>query len=503
LGHRNADAGEGMNAAAVSRKLHLKTEYGVVAALRREPRTAGSWRRAGRSPIGLRVCWLHVVVAFSVATLAIAFAYPAADQDPALRAALETLVLLFGLTAAVSFRAQFVRTRRGRDLLLFASLLLLALIELFTYFVPAVLDLDSGGGFAAAGLWGKLLVAGAFALAAFTPRGRLIAGGRRPLAITVAAAGAAIGVAELLAQLLRNGVLPPSIHPVFGFVAAVRYPLAVAAVLCTAGLLVYAAIGFVRAARHERDAAFSLLAGACIFEAATQLYYFPLPWLAPDWIAPGEGLRLVAFALVLAAGIRRELWTRAAIATAAATAERRRVAQDLHDGLAQDLALIVAHSSQIATELGREHPVTVAARRALAVSRGTIGELSDPAGATTEEALEAVAHELRDRFGIEIAVHCELDFEPAPDTREQITRIVREAIANAARHGRAKHVFVSLHRTVDGVALRVSDDGCGIASTVHDGFGLGNMRERAATLGGYMTVRPARRRGTELEVVLP
>ena len=88
-----------------------------------------------------------------------------------------------------------------------------------------------------------------------------------------------------------------------------------------------------------------------------------------------------------------------------------------------------------------------------------------------------------------------------------MTRIAREAIANAARHGGARNVIVSLRQIDAGIALRVVDDGCGIASTDLDpapeGFGLRSMRERAAALGGELNVRQPARGGTELEVVLP
>ena len=247
-------------------------------------------------------------------------------------------------------------------------------------------------------------------------------------------------------------------------------------------------------------AAFAGVAGA---ELLAHLYNFRLPSLAPNWVAPNAALSLLAAVLVLAAALRREFATRAQIATAAAIAERRRVARDLHDGLAQDLAFIAAHGAQMSTELGRDHPVAVAARRALMVSRGTIGELSDPAGVTALEALEAVAHELRARFDINITVFGELDHEPAPYDREQLSRIAREAIANAARHGRAKHVIVALRYTADRVTLRVTDDGSSIPPEARDGFGIGAMRDRASGLGGRLTVRPAGKRGTELEVVVP
>jgi signal transduction histidine kinase len=356
-------------------------------------------------------------------------------------------------------------------------------------------------------LWGKLFAGAVFAAAAAVPTDKLVAGGRRPIVVTAAVSVLAVTVSELLGLVLRSHLVPSGINPGYGLDRALVHPLGAVLALAATGLFAYAAIAFARKSRSERSNVLSLLAGASILLAFTRLYYFAEPSFGPDTIASRDGLRLVAYGLLFAAVMRQELQLRKVEVQAAAIGERRRVARDLHDGLAQDLAFIAAHGARIANELGEEHPVAVAARRALAISRGAIAELSDPAGATAHEALEAVAHELSDRFEISIAVDAQLDSEPAPYAREHLTRIAREAIANAARHGGAKHVIVSLKRTDGGVALRVRDDGSGIAATASapafEGFGLRSMSERAASLGGYMTVRRPGKRGTELEVMLP
>ena len=241
--------------------------------------------------------------------------------------------------------------------------------------------------------------------------------------------------------------------------------------------------------------------------AGASLYYFALPIVPPAWISPRDGLRLAALALLLAAAMRQSIELRARSARAAALAERRRVAQDLHDGIAQDLAFIAAHSKWMTADLGAEHPLTVAARRALTISRRTISELSDTSSTTTDEALESIAYELRERFGIGITVYVDPSAQLAPNSRERVARITREAIANAARHGGAIHVSLSLRPSAEGLTLRVLDDGCGIAQTaggkMPEGFGLRSMRDRAAALGGRLTVQPHKDGGTELEVALP
>jgi signal transduction histidine kinase len=476
------------------------TELGAVAVLRSEPGASG----AG---LGVRLSWLHVIIAGAVLVLGVAFVDPVAEHAPALRATVETVITSFALTAAVIWQTQFARTRQSRDLLLFGALLTLALIELSSYWLPATLNLRLGGYFAAEGRWGTLFVAAAFAAASQAPSDRLIARGRRSIVITAALSVAALALAGLLGLVLRGPLLTTSAHPLTGIEHALRHPLGLLLTLETAGLFAFAAAAFARPTAHHRNGVLYLLGCACVLLAAARLYSIPLDWLGPSWISPREGLRLLAVTLFVAAAVRKELKIRAGIARAAALAERHRVAQDLHDGLAQDLALIAAHRKMMAAQLGGEHPVTVAAMRALALSRGTIKELSDPARESIQETLEAVAYELSARFEIDVAVHGDLDSEPPADAHEHLARIAREAIANAARHGGAKSVIVSLKHTANGVALRITDDGRGIGDgrcgPYREGFGLSSMRERTAELGGYLTVHRSGKSGTELEVVLP
>ena len=208
--------------------------------------------------------------------------------------------------------------------------------------------------------------------------------------------------------------------------------------------------------------------------------------------------------MLLAAALRQEAAIRRAIAHAAAIEERRRIARDLHDGLAQDLAFIAAHGNRIANEAGEDHPLVIAARRALAVSRGAIADLSASEAPSTRAALRQVADELAFRFGIDVEVEAD-DASLSPAARENVIRIVREAIVNAAK-GQAENVAVSLTRSQNRYVLRVLDNGTGIGSgeiKARAGFGLRSMRERAASLGGALTARSPLGGGTELEVVFP
>jgi signal transduction histidine kinase len=126
--------------------------------------------------------------------------------------------------------------------------------------------------------------------------------------------------------------------------------------------------------------------------------------------------------------------------------------------------------------------------------------------ATARETMEAIAHELGERFGMHIVTDVSCDAPLTPDSRNEVGRITREAIANAARHGEAQNVLVALKQTDAGLVLRVVDDGHGIHEhfdRADEGFGIRSMRERAAGLGGTLRMRNGRNQGTELEVTFP
>jgi signal transduction histidine kinase len=219
----------------------------------------------------------------------------------------------------------------------------------------------------------------------------------------------------------------------------------------------------------------------------------------------GFGLAALVGARMIHARPQREAEVRRQIAEAATARERSRIARDLHDGLAQDLAFIAAHGDRLAGEMGAEHPLAIAARRALAISRGAIAELSAPEASSAGEALRLVADELSTRFEIRVDVEADPRAAVASSDREDIVRIAREAIVNAARHGRARNVAVSLSPDEDRLVLRVRDDGVGIGSAPPSGggFGFQSMRERTMTLGGRLTARAPTGGGTELELVVP
>jgi signal transduction histidine kinase len=97
--------------------------------------------------------------------------------------------------------------------------------------------------------------------------------------------------------------------------------------------------------------------------------------------------------------------------------------------------------------------------------------------------------------------------EMHPIVRDEIYRIGYEAIRNACTHSGASRLQVEL-RYADDLALRVLDNGTGIDAAIADRgkdghFGLQGMRERAARIGGKLTLVSSSNSGTEISLIVP
>jgi signal transduction histidine kinase len=485
----------------------FRTETGSTGVTLVAGRSAGQATGVGFQADALpaRTSLLLLVLGCAILLFPIVF-QATAFRAPTARTGLETMMTMFAFAAAWLFRGQFSSSRRLSDLLLFGAALTMGLMALCIGALPAALGLEQSRHFAAAVLWGTLFLGVMFAAAAFARSDHVIVRARYPVSVIAAVSVAGVLAAVLGGLFVNAWLVGGSSQSADGTVEVLGHPLGLALVLSATVLLAFAATGFARQFRHSRGGLTGLLALAALLLASASFYHLVPVSLKPGWIGAGPALAAVAFILIVAAALRKDLLLRDRITNAAALAERRRVARDLHDGLAQDLALIAVHGELIAQDVGDDHPMVIAARRALTLSRSTIAELSDPPGASPNEALEAVAQEFRDRLGVEVSVQAECGRELAPEAQEHVSRIAREAIANAARHGGAKRVAVSLRGADSGLRLRVVDDGCGIAdgdTAATEGFGLRSMRERTAALGGHLTLRQLRKRGTELEVLLP
>jgi signal transduction histidine kinase len=182
--------------------------------------------------------------------------------------------------------------------------------------------------------------------------------------------------------------------------------------------------------------------------------------------------------------------------------ERRRLARELHDGLAQDLAFIAMAAQRVSRGGSRHllHALGAAAARAIDETRVAIAGLDERADEALCAAVERSTGELADRFGLDIVVQGDgAALGDAP--RGDVLRLLREAVTNAARHGGARRVTIDLGGADH--LLSVCDDGAGIPVGLRprDGSrGVRGMQERAAKLGGTLVMEPRPQGGTNVLV---
>ena len=190
--------------------------------------------------------------------------------------------------------------------------------------------------------------------------------------------------------------------------------------------------------------------------------------------------------------------------------ERRRLARELHDGMAQELAFILAQSRRLAKIFPDERALAdigSAAEHALHGSRAAIYGLHETTSPTLGAAIEARAQQLAGRAGLELTLNIEEEIESSAKVQHGVLSILQEAISNAVRHGEATRVEISLTAPEDTILVRISDDGRGFepewrVPTSTGGFGLWSMLDRAQALGGELNLESAPGRGTTIELAV-
>ena len=112
-----------------------------------------------------------------------------------------------------------------------------------------------------------------------------------------------------------------------------------------------------------------------------------------------------------------------------------------------------------------------------------------------------------DRFGLRIEFTFEGDHTTsvAPRTQAEILRITQEVLSNVAKHATATLVGVRLALSEGQISLRIADNGTGfdVASRRGAGFGIASMEERAALIGGRLTIESSAETGTLVDLAAP
>jgi two-component system CheB/CheR fusion protein len=199
--------------------------------------------------------------------------------------------------------------------------------------------------------------------------------------------------------------------------------------------------------------------------------------------------------------------------------ERRALAQDLHDGLGQLLAVI-----SIKATVMKKHRLSAVVRRSLddcvdavdqthrklrAMALQLNPPLLDQLG--LEAALQWMADEINRSYQLEVVVQDDGTSKPMePAVSAILFRAVREVLVNVARHAKVNRATVATHCSKDRrqLELTVSDAGAGFdlnaeRASPEGGLGLLGMRERLGYLGGQVDIRSAPGKGTQVTIRVP
>ena len=186
--------------------------------------------------------------------------------------------------------------------------------------------------------------------------------------------------------------------------------------------------------------------------------------------------------------------------------EQRRLASDLSDDLGPSLMALV-QAGQTGTAPDR---IATLARKALQDMRLSVRGLTAPA-ATAQEVLADWRAECVEALA-GAAIEVEWDVAEPPEgtqlparSQVQLTRILREAVANVIRHSGAKRCWVRIRFVAGALRLEVSDDGHGLASpsAARSGLGLAQVERRARQLGGTHRLDAGPLGGLRLLVEVP
>jgi len=199
-------------------------------------------------------------------------------------------------------------------------------------------------------------------------------------------------------------------------------------------------------------------------------------------------------------------------------AERSAIAREIHDDVGGTLTALKFELDWI-----RRHAASAEVAQRASTAIDTVSQALEASQrimqnlrpAILEQGLVAALQWLTQRFALRTGIACRLDL-PTTGAAPLLQlpagvplvayRTVQEALTNVSKHAAATQVVVDLAATAGVLSLEVSDDGCGIASAdlaKASSFGIRGLRERAATVGGWIDLSSGAGRGTSLILSVP
>jgi signal transduction histidine kinase len=450
------------------------------------------------------------VVAASTAILVVALVAPDTlinRRAPVVDAVAQTSIALTGTLVAFLMLGRYRRFLDIRDLLILFAVFLLAWVHTIFKVVPDLISpMSVGNGISERiEIWGASVtkILAAWYVLHSTAVGEPTLGAspgaslaRQRFRMLYAPALLAVVVLAVLVWL------GPVSHG--GFAHHVRLSQAPSVLVEFIGAVLFFVAGWRLTQESTRvdDPFLSWIAIGCVFGGFAMISSGLFGAQDGEWLQPSDLFRLaLVYSWAWGAVIEiHNYWS--TVSESSRRRARQSVAHDLHDGMAQDLSLITSYLYAPADERGSDEwhrQIQTTAERALAEVRRTITTLStDP-----DEASNLVPH----RNGAHVDV---LSASTAglndPRSRESIVFIVREAVTNALRHGRAENIKVQLSKENNSTVLRVIDDGVGFDAhralqTSH--FGISSMEEKATSVGASLVVHSLPGVGTTVEILWP
>jgi signal transduction histidine kinase len=263
-----------------------------------------------------------------------------------------------------------------------------------------------------------------------------------------------------------------------------------------------------RVAARNNDGVWSEVAARA--ELTIEPHYYQTVWF-----------RLLVLAAI--AGLAYAAWRRRLLHVErefqAVLGERTRIAREIHDTLAQGFVAVSVHlelvaqlmrSSVDAARVQLENAQALV-RSSLEDARTSIWELRSQGTEREDLAVRLLrtAEEVtgRAKSKARVQMHVTGTNHPLdPDVERELTRIAREAVANAVRHGDAENIVLRLEFEGSMFGMEIRDDGRGFEGTPPDGatghFGLTGMRERASAIGATLKVESSPGTGTAVRLTL-
>jgi signal transduction histidine kinase len=199
----------------------------------------------------------------------------------------------------------------------------------------------------------------------------------------------------------------------------------------------------------------------------------------------------------------------------AAIKERQKLARDLHDAVSQTLwtasliadVLPVLWDQDHAESLVNLEKLQRLVRGALAEMRTLLLELRPSAliRASLGDLIVQLSQAVMSRKKLHITVQVDGEIKLDPDVQVGFYRLAQESLNNVVKHAKATQVQINLQMNASQLHLSIQDNGRGFETTqeIHNGLGLGIMRERAATIGASLEISSKVGSGTLVKLIWP